>query len=26
MGDMLHDKERLDDWLKTVPEAEGLES
>ena len=26
MGDMLHDKERLDGWLKTVPKAEGLES
>ena len=26
MGDMLHDKERLDDWLQTVPDPEGLES
>ncbi len=25
-GDMLHDKERLDDWLQTVPDPEGLES
>ena len=26
MGDMLHDKDRLDEWLKTVPEGPGLES
>ena len=26
MGDMLHDKSRLDQWLNTVPEVEGLES
>jgi NADH-quinone oxidoreductase subunit I len=26
MGDMLHNKERLDDWLKTVPDTQGLES
>ena len=26
MGAMLHDKNRLDDWLKTVPEVGGLEN
>ena len=26
MGAMLHDKDRLDEWLKTVPETGGLES
>ena len=26
MGDMLHDKERLDEWLKTVPQSPSLES
>ncbi len=26
MGDMLHDKERLEDWMQTVPDPEGLES
>jgi len=25
MGDMLHDMDRLQDWLKTVPDAPGLE-
>ncbi len=25
MGNMLHDKDRLQDWLETVPEAPGLE-
>ena len=26
MGDMLHQKDKLQDWLETVPDAPALES